>query len=104
MWIKSHDSLPPKDVELLLFKDGKRWTGKLEILQIVDGRGNAHPDIPTFWSYPVDNLPDPDYKLKGIDHVKDVQEMAEKLDPKRDPEGKPITVEVESCGHDGFVR
>jgi len=55
-WIRSKDALPPKNVELQLFKDGKRWKGKLDTFDIVNGFGGMSPNIPDFWAYPEKDL------------------------------------------------
>lgn len=102
-WIRTADVIPPKNVELVLFKNGKRWNAKLGTYDIVNGHGGLNPDLPEFWSYPLEKeLPDPEFKLKGIDHI-DTQVIDESVRPKLDPNGKEPEIKTTVRGHDGYV-
>jgi hypothetical protein len=105
-WTYSKDCLPPKGIELQLFSKGKRWKAKLDTFDIVNGMGGLNPDLPEFWAYPEQDIPDPEpHKLKGLDHVKaGADALDAKVDPKLNPDGKPPEVGAGIFGHDGFVN
>lgn len=106
-WIRTVNTIPPKDTELQLYNKGKRWKGKLDVFDIVNGLGMVNPDIPEYWSNLTDpDLPDPEpFKLKGIDHTMDTESVIdESIAPKLDSEGKAPHISADVMGHDGFAK
>lgn len=107
-WNRSKNCIPPKDTELQLFSNGKRWKAKLDIFEIVNGQGGFNPDVPEFWANLTDpDLPDPEpFKMKGIEHTDMTEKVIdEKVTPKLDPDGFMAPKHgFGVAGHDGFAK
>jgi hypothetical protein len=81
-WYRTKHTLPPKDTEITMFKDGVKTTKKFDLYEIFDGRGGINPDFGEWWTYNKD-LPDPpEAEDKGISHLIPVAIQEHEVRPK----------------------